>query len=52
MAIPDIGRLEPGYRADLIAVDGNPLEDITVLHDDGARIPLVMKDGTIFKDGL
>jgi imidazolonepropionase-like amidohydrolase len=52
MRIPDIGRIEPGYRADLIAVDGNPLDDITCLHDDGARIPLVMKDGTIFKNRL
>ncbi|MEM0988053.1 MAG: amidohydrolase family protein [Pseudomonadota bacterium] len=52
MGIADIGRLEAGYCADLIAVDGNPLEDITVLHNDGARIPLVMKDGRIFKNVL
>ncbi len=52
MGIPDIGRLEPGWRADLIAVDGNPLENITCLHDDGARIPLVMKDGVIHKNAL
>jgi len=26
-----IGRLAPGYSADIIAVDGNPLEDVTVL---------------------
>lgn len=52
MRIDDIGRLEPGYLADLIVVDGNPLEDITCLHNDGANIPLVMKDGTIFKDLL
>ena len=50
MRIPDIGRLEIGWRADLIAVDGNPLEDITCLHNDGANIPLVMKDGEIFKN--
>ena len=52
MRIPDIGRLEPGYMADLIVVEGNPLEDITCLHDDGARIPLVMKEGAIFKNRL
>jgi len=52
MRIPDIGRLETGYRADLIAVDGNPLENIACLQDDGARIPLVMKDGAIFKNLL
>ncbi|MEO1456746.1 MAG: amidohydrolase family protein [Pseudomonadota bacterium] len=48
----EIGRLAPGYRADLIVVEGNPLEDIACLTEDGAQIPLVMKDGTIFKDRL
>ncbi len=52
MRLDDIGRLEPGYRADLIAVDGNPLEDISCLENDGAKIPLVMKDGRIFKNML
>ena len=28
-----IGRLAPGYSADIIAVDGNPLTDVTVLED-------------------
>lgn len=27
----EIGRIAPGFSADLIAVDGNPLEDVTVL---------------------
>ena len=46
----EIGRIEAGYKADLIVVDGNPLEDIGCLEHDGAKIPLVMKDGYIFKD--
>tara|TARA_R110002072_G_scaffold9518_20_gene46005 strand:- start:7839 stop:9119 length:1281 start_codon:yes stop_codon:yes gene_type:complete len=29
----EIGRLAPGYSADMIAVAGNPLEDVTVLED-------------------
>ncbi|MXO91891.1 metal-dependent hydrolase family protein [Pontixanthobacter aquaemixtae] len=29
----EIGRLAPGYSADIIAVDGNPLTDVTVLED-------------------
>lgn len=31
----EIGRLAPGYSADLIAVEGDPLQDITVLEDVG-----------------
>ena len=29
----EIGRIGPGYSADIIAVEGNPLEDVTVLED-------------------
>jgi imidazolonepropionase-like amidohydrolase len=38
-----IGSLEPGKQADLIAVRGNPLEDVTVLK----QVSLVMKGGEI-----
>ena len=44
----DLGTLEPGKLADLIAVDGNPLADITVLQD-RERIRLVMKEGQIYR---
>jgi imidazolonepropionase-like amidohydrolase len=37
----DTGSLAPGKRADLIAVEGNPLTDIGALD----RVCLVMKDG-------
>jgi imidazolonepropionase-like amidohydrolase len=40
----EVGTLEPGKRADLIAVDGDPLQDVTVLK----RVPFVMKDGREF----
>lgn len=41
----DIGSLEAGKYADLVAFDGDPLEDITVMtHPD-----LVMKGGVIYK---
>jgi imidazolonepropionase-like amidohydrolase len=43
----EVGTLEPGKRADLIAVDGDPLADVTVLK----RVPFVMKDGVEFRDG-
>jgi imidazolonepropionase-like amidohydrolase len=41
----EIGALEPGKRADLIAVDGDPLADVTVLK----RVAFVMKDGKVHK---
>lgn len=47
-----IGVVAEGAKADLIVVDGNPLEDVSVLMGDGARVPLIMRDGTVFKDVL
>ncbi len=46
----EIGCIAPGYKADLIVVDGKPLDDIGCLENDGKQIPFVMKDGKIFKD--
>ena len=43
-----IGSLEPGKYADLIAVTGNPIEDITTLE----RVPFVMKGGQVVKDEI
>jgi len=40
-----IGALKPGYLADLIAVPGNPLEDISVLQ----RVAFVMKGGIVYR---
>src|SRR5688572_11866775 len=43
------GPIRTGFAADLIAVDGNPLESIDALR----RVSFVMKDGTVFKkDGV
>ena len=41
----EIGSIAPGMQADLIAVDGNPLEDITALR----RVVFVMKGGVVYK---
>ncbi|MEM7424595.1 MAG: amidohydrolase family protein [Pseudomonadota bacterium] len=46
----EIGVLAEDAKADLIVVRGNPLKDIGVLENDGQHIPLVMRDGQIFKD--
>jgi imidazolonepropionase-like amidohydrolase len=40
-----IGELKPGYYADIVAVPGNPLEDITAVE----RVSFVMKGGTVVR---
>jgi imidazolonepropionase-like amidohydrolase len=40
-----IGELKPGYFADVIAVKGNPLDDISAV----TRVSFVMKDGVVEK---
>jgi imidazolonepropionase-like amidohydrolase len=40
-----IGALKPGYRADVIAVQGDPLNDISVLE----RVSFVMKGGMVYR---
>ena len=39
------GRIKEGYQADIVAVRGNPLDDITLLQN----VSFVMKGGTIYK---
>jgi imidazolonepropionase-like amidohydrolase len=41
-----IGTVASGYEADLVATDGNPLEDITAVR----RVVFVMKGGKVYKN--
>ena len=41
----EIGKIEPGKYADIIAVEGNPLDDISAL----TRVVFVMKAGQVYK---
>jgi imidazolonepropionase-like amidohydrolase len=41
-----IGTIAPGFEADIIATDGNPLQDITAVR----RVVFVMKGGKVFKN--
>jgi len=41
-----IGSIAPGFQADIIALDGNPLTDITAVR----RVVFVMKGGVVYKN--
>jgi imidazolonepropionase-like amidohydrolase len=41
-----IGTIAPGFEADIIATDGNPLQDITAVR----RVVFVMKGGKVYKN--
>ena len=44
--------IAPGALADLLVIDGNPLDDIRVLTTPRPTLKLIMKDGKIFKNEL
>jgi imidazolonepropionase-like amidohydrolase len=50
MGLP-LGTIKEGQLADLLVVDGNPLQDVRVLQDK-ANLKLIMKDGVAYKNTL
>ena len=42
----EIGAISPGLQADIIALDGDPLKDITAVR----RVVFVMKGGVVYKN--
>ena len=47
-----LGVVEKGALADLLLVDGNPLDDIGLIADPGKNFVVIMKDGKIYKNAL
>jgi imidazolonepropionase-like amidohydrolase len=45
-----LGAVEEEALADLLLIDGNPLDDIQLMADPTRTMQVIMKDGTIFKN--
>jgi imidazolonepropionase-like amidohydrolase len=45
-----LGVVEQGALADLLLVEGNPLEDINLIADPAKNFKVIMKDGRIYKN--
>jgi imidazolonepropionase-like amidohydrolase len=47
-----LGTVEEGGYADLILVEGDPLEDIKIIEDYANNFKVIMKDGKVWKNTL
>ena len=47
-----LGVIKEGAYADLLLVDGNPLQDISLLADPEKNLKVIMKDGRIYKNTI
>src|SRR5215831_4537059 len=47
-----LGVVEEGAFADLLLVDGNPLENLNLVADPGRNFVVIMKDGKVYKNSL
>lgn len=44
----DVGQVKPGYLADLLLVDGDPTQDVSILQDKD-RLVMIMQGGALYK---
>ena len=47
-----LGVVEEGALADLLILEGNPLENINLIADPANNLKVIMKDGAIYKNTL
>ncbi|MDH5411917.1 MAG: amidohydrolase family protein, partial [Alphaproteobacteria bacterium] len=47
-----IGLIEEGAQADLLVIDGNPIDDLTLLQHQGKHMLAIMKGGVFYKNEL
>jgi imidazolonepropionase-like amidohydrolase len=47
-----LGVIAPGALADLLVVDGNPLDDLALLQNQGASLTAIMQGGQFIKNDL
>jgi len=47
-----LGIVEQGALADLLLVDGNPVENIGLIENPAMNLVMIMKDGKIYKNTL
>lgn len=47
-----LGVIKAGAYADILLVDGNPLEDLNVVSSNGANFAMIMKGGAVYRDWL
>jgi len=47
-----LGVIEEGAYADILLINGNPLEDISILTEPEENLALIMKDGKIYKNAV
>lgn len=48
----EAGRITPGHRADLILLNGNPLDDVSIFERYRSEMPVIIKGGEFLKNEL